>query len=79
MQNKHDIQNQHQKLHRITYILSKNIFRQNSTHGGPQCKIEQKRAEGEYGSNVDEQHSLIKYMLFDAVFYADSEYHVYFA
>jgi hypothetical protein len=40
MQNKHDIRNQHQKLHQMTYILSKNIFRQNSTRGGPQGKIE---------------------------------------
>jgi hypothetical protein len=31
MQNEHDIRNQHKKLHRLTYILSKNIFRQNST------------------------------------------------
>jgi len=67
MQNKHDIQNQHEKLHRITYILSKNIFRQNSTRGGPEPKIEQKRAEGEgeYGSNFGEKYFLIKYMLFD--------------
>ena len=31
MQNNHDIRNQHQKLHQITYILSKRICRQNST------------------------------------------------
>jgi hypothetical protein len=30
-QNTVDIRNQHKKLHRITYILSKNNFRQNST------------------------------------------------
>ena len=29
MQNKDDIQNQHKKLHRIMYILPKNIFHQN--------------------------------------------------
>jgi hypothetical protein len=40
MQNNHDIRNQHKKLHRIKYILSKDIFRQNSTCGGPQGKIE---------------------------------------
>jgi hypothetical protein len=26
MQNKHDIQNQHQNLHQVTCVLSKNIF-----------------------------------------------------
>src|ERR1700722_8132043 len=31
VENKCVIRNQHRKLHRITYILSKNIFRQNST------------------------------------------------
>ena len=30
-QNGHDIRNQCEKLHRITYILSKTIFPQNST------------------------------------------------
>ena len=30
-------------------------------------------------SNFDEKYFLIKYMLFNAVFYADSEYHAYFA
>ena len=40
MQNKGVIQNQHRKLYRITYILSKNIFRQNSSCGGPQGKIQ---------------------------------------
>ena len=40
MQNKYDIRNHHQKLHRITYILFKNIFRRNSTSGGPQGTTE---------------------------------------
>ena len=38
MQNKDDIQNQHKKLHRIMYILPKNILHQNSTCRGPQGK-----------------------------------------
>ena len=40
VQNKCVIRNQHRKLHRITYILSKNIFRQKPTRGGPQGKIQ---------------------------------------
>ena len=48
VQNKHDIRDQHEKLHQITYISSKNIFRQNSTCGGPHGKSERKGAEGEY-------------------------------
>ncbi len=36
-------------------------------------------AEGEYRSNFDGKNILLKYKLFDAVFYADYEYHVYFA
>jgi hypothetical protein len=49
VQNEHDIQNQQTKLHRITYILSKDIFHQNSTRGRLQGKIKLKLAEGKYG------------------------------
>ena len=35
-QNDCDIRNQHEKLSRITYILSKTIFRQNQTRTPPQ-------------------------------------------
>jgi hypothetical protein len=38
-----------------------------------------KELRGKYGSNFDGKYFLIKYVLFDAVFYADSEYHVYCA
>ena len=31
VQHEYDIRNQHKKLHRRTYILSENIFHQNST------------------------------------------------
>ena len=34
IQNEYDIRNQHEKLHRKTYILSENIFHQNSTYIG---------------------------------------------
>ena len=36
VQNKHDIRNQHEKLYRIAYILTKYFFRQNLTRRGPQ-------------------------------------------
>jgi hypothetical protein len=39
-QNKHYTRSQHKKLHQITYLSSKNFFRQNSTRRGPQGKIE---------------------------------------
>jgi len=43
VQNKRDIRNQHEKPHRITYILSKNIFHQKSVWGAPQGKISLKK------------------------------------
>ena len=69
------------KIHRITYILSKNIFRQNSTRTPPppQLFFAQFWALVPHGSNFGEKYFLIKYMLFDVVFHADSEYHVYSA
>jgi hypothetical protein len=53
MQNKHDILNQHKKLHRIAYILTKYFFHQKLTPGGPQDEIHGKKAEGEYRSVFD--------------------------
>ncbi len=47
--------------------------------GDNSAKLSKKRAEAEYGSNFDEKYVLIQDMLFDVVFDADSEYHVYFA
>jgi hypothetical protein len=35
-------------------------------------------SEGTRRSNFGEKNIYLKYKLFDAVFYADSEYHVYF-
>ncbi len=35
--------------------------------------------EGEYGSNFGRKSCWIKYKLIDAVWYADSQYHVYLA
>ena len=35
VRDKHDIQNQHKKLHRITYISNKYFFYQKFTRGGP--------------------------------------------
>jgi len=61
------------------YILSKNIFLQNSTGMAPQGKMEEKVTEGEYRWNFEEKCFLIKYTWFDATFYPDSEYHIYFA
>jgi len=75
MQNKHDIQNQHEKLHRMTYISSKNIFRQNSDV----LPLRSIFPCGPPRSNFDEKYFLMKYMSFDVVFHADSEYRVYFA
>jgi hypothetical protein len=46
VQNKHDIRNQHKKLHRIAYILTKYFFHQNLTRGGPQGKIQIKNGRG---------------------------------
>jgi hypothetical protein len=55
MQNKHDIRNQHQNLHQVTCVLSKNIFCQNSRLGGTTGKNGTKIAEGEYGRFFDQK------------------------
>ena len=39
VRNIHDIRNQHKKLHRIVYLLTKYFFHRNLTPGGPQGKI----------------------------------------
>ena len=44
-----------------------------------QVEIQKKIAEGEYRSNFSGKNIWLKYKVFDAIFYADSEYHVYFA
>ena len=49
VQNKHDIQNQHEKLYRIAYILTKYFFRQNLTRRGPQGEIQKKWLRGSTG------------------------------
>ena len=46
---------------------------------GIQDEIQKNMAEGEYRSNFGGKNIWLKYKIFDAVFYADSEYHVYFA
>src|SRR5271163_2263325 len=79
VQNAYDIQNQHKKLSRITYVLLKNKICQNFTPGGTTGKISQNRAGGSTGENFDKFYFSIKHMLFDSVFYADSEYHMHFA
>ncbi len=43
------------------------------------AKLSEKVLAGGVRSNFDEKYFLIKDILFDAVFDADSEYHVYFA
>ena len=52
-------------------------------HRNLKLSIEQVRSwlscSDSYGSNFGEKYFLIKYMLFDSVFDADSEYHVCFA
>ena len=47
MQNKHDIRNQHKKLHRIPYILAKYVFHQNLTSREVQVEIQKKIADEE--------------------------------
>jgi hypothetical protein len=79
MQNKHDIRNQHKKLHRTPYILAKYTFHQNLTRRVPQDKIQKNNTEGEHRSNFGGKYILLKYKVFGVVFYADSEYRVYFA
>jgi hypothetical protein len=44
-----------------------------------QEEIFENTVEGEYGSNLDTKCFWLKQKLRDAVCYADSEYHVYFA
>jgi hypothetical protein len=73
VQNKCVIRNQHWKLHRTTYILSKNIFRQNSTVLPPRCFLLNFNLWSPSRSNFVEKYFLIKHMLFDVVFNADSE------
>ena len=53
MQNKHDIRNQHEKLHRIPYIFAKYFFHQNLTRTPPQRCFSEFRPEVPYGSNFD--------------------------
>ncbi len=79
MQNKHDIRNQHQKLHQKLYISPKYIFQQNLTRRVPQDKIQKTNTEGEYRSDFGGKYIFLKYKVFDVVFYTDSEYRVYFA
>jgi hypothetical protein len=79
MQNKHDIRNQHKKLHRTPYILAKYTFHQNWTCAPPQYWFFEFCPEVPYGSNFGGKYILLKYKVFGVVFYADSEYRVYFA
>ena len=79
MQNKHDIQNQHKKLHPITYISNKYFFQQNSTCTPPQLFILKFHPVVPHGWIFAEKNIYLKYTLSDVVFCADSEYHVYFA
>ncbi len=78
VRNKYDIRNQHKNLHRIAYILSKYFFHQNSTGTSPQTSFHENCSVVSYGSNFGEKNIYLKSKLFDAVFYADFEYHVYF-
>ena len=48
-ENECDIRNQHQKLTRITCLLTKNISERNSIPGGVRRKLLKKIPEGEYG------------------------------
>jgi hypothetical protein len=49
MQNEHDIRNQHKKLHRTPYILSKYFFHQNFIRTLPQHCFSEFRPEVPYG------------------------------
>jgi hypothetical protein len=79
MQNKYDIRNQHKKLHQKLYILAKYIFHQNPTCTLPQYWFFEFCPEVPYGPNFSGKYVLLKYKVFDVVFYADSEYRIYFA
>src|SRR3984957_9793078 len=59
VQNKCVIRNQHRKLHRITYILSKNIFLQNSTVLPLSCFFTEFYPVVPHRSNFDEKYFLI--------------------
>jgi hypothetical protein len=62
------------------FIFYRNIFSiKFRTEGDHRIKFRKKMAEGEYRSKFDGKNISIKFKLFDAVFYADSEYHIYFA
>jgi len=79
MQNKRYIRNQHTKIHRKIYKSSKNNSRRNFTCRGPQGNFSKENWWGVPQVDFSQKNFLFKSNWFDVVFYADSEYDIYFA
>jgi hypothetical protein len=77
-QKKCPIPNQHKKLRQLTYVSPKIISPLKHTCGGPQGFFQKSGLRGSTG-DFSWKIILVKYMLVDVVFCADSEYDICFA